>query len=270
MSAMWSTGGEIGMNTPDNLIDRLYYPPHAFTAQVEINQGVLPRGMVLGLDDEKGIYAPMKEGLKASCILADEIDTGAVPAEQPAQAAELVSQFAEEYARAGITVEGGKIVYKPTGDVDEKITHVIGGTRYIFVGLSFTKPAEAEIKAVKIRMDGEVLRGTDGATVISLEKDGEDVVNGNPVVYFAVAEAAGEELSFKAFNMEFEWKKESGETVKKTAFTAARFDGDTMTATAYRSGHFYRAALIVSDGYELSGDDENNLRLAGIFLSDGI
>lgn len=44
-------------------------------------------------------------------------------------------------------------------------------------------------------------------------------------------------------------------------------DGET-TAVAYRSGHFNRLALIVAEGYELTADDENELRLAGIHLSD--
>lgn len=45
---------------------------------------------------------------------------------------------------------------------------------------------------------------------------------------------------------------------------------DDVMATAYRTGHFYRNGLIVGDGYELTDTDENNLRLAGILLSDGI
>lgn len=43
---------------------------------------------------------------------------------------------------------------------------------------------------------------------------------------------------------------------------------DDATAVAYRGGHFNRKALIVGDEYELSAEDENDLRLAGIFLSD--
>lgn len=42
------------------------------------------------------------------------------------------------------------------------------------------------------------------------------------------------------------------------------------TAVAFRSGHFNRKALIVADGYALTAADENNLRLAGIFLSDAM
>lgn len=45
---------------------------------------------------------------------------------------------------------------------------------------------------------------------------------------------------------------------------------DDSTAVAYRSGHFNRNALIVADDYELSEADENNLRNAGIFLSDSL
>lgn len=45
---------------------------------------------------------------------------------------------------------------------------------------------------------------------------------------------------------------------------------DDSSAVAYRSGHFNRKALIVGDGYELTEADENNLRNAGIFLSDSL
>lgn len=40
------------------------------------------------------------------------------------------------------------------------------------------------------------------------------------------------------------------------------------SAVVYRSGHFNRNALRVAGEYTLSAKDENNLRLAGIFLSD--
>lgn len=47
-------------------------------------------------------------------------------------------------------------------------------------------------------------------------------------------------------------------------------EADDTYAQAYRSGNFYRNNLIVDDSYELTADDENNLRLAGIYLTDGI
>lgn len=45
---------------------------------------------------------------------------------------------------------------------------------------------------------------------------------------------------------------------------------DDATAVAYRGGHFNRKALTVKDEYELTAADENDLRLAGIFLSDAL
>lgn len=45
---------------------------------------------------------------------------------------------------------------------------------------------------------------------------------------------------------------------------------DDDTAVAYRSGHFNRNALYSDAEYELTATDENNLRLAGIFLSDAL
>jgi hypothetical protein len=55
-----------------------------------------------------------------------------------------------------------------------------------------------------------------------------------------------------------------------SAILAEETDEEETTAEAYRSGHFYRNKLSVADGHELTEEDENNLRLAGIFLSDGV
>lgn len=43
-----------------------------------------------------------------------------------------------------------------------------------------------------------------------------------------------------------------------------------VTALAYRTGHFARNKLIVKDGYTLKATDEEELRKAGILLSDAI
>lgn len=56
---------------------------------------------------------------------------------------------------------------------------------------------------------------------------------------------------------------------------AAAIVADTTTedddyVTAYVSGLFYRNLLLVADGYELTEEDEYNLRLGGILLTDGI
>lgn len=47
-------------------------------------------------------------------------------------------------------------------------------------------------------------------------------------------------------------------------------EADDTYAQAYRSGNFFRNNLTASEDYELTADDEYNLRLAGIYLTDGI
>ena len=46
--------------------------------------------------------------------------------------------------------------------------------------------------------------------------------------------------------------------------------GTAVTATAYRTGHFARNKLAVASGYTLEATDEEELRKAGILLSDAI
>ena len=46
--------------------------------------------------------------------------------------------------------------------------------------------------------------------------------------------------------------------------------GAAVTATAYRTGHFAHNKLAVASGYTLKATDEEELRKAGILLSDAI
>lgn len=55
-----------------------------------------------------------------------------------------------------------------------------------------------------------------------------------------------------------------------SAIVAETTEEEDTVVTAYVSGLFYRNTLTVGDSYELTADDENNLRLAGILLTDGI
>lgn len=43
-----------------------------------------------------------------------------------------------------------------------------------------------------------------------------------------------------------------------------------VVAVAYRAGHFNRNKLIVSGGYTMKAEDEEELRKGGIYLSDAI
>jgi hypothetical protein len=45
---------------------------------------------------------------------------------------------------------------------------------------------------------------------------------------------------------------------------------DDTVVEAYVSGIFYRNMLTVAEGYTLTDADENDLRLAGILLRDGM
>lgn len=62
----------------------------------------------------------------------------------------------------------------------------------------------------------------------------------------------------------------NGTSGPASCIVAETTEEEDQTAVAYRSGHFYRNALLAHDETEIFADDENNLRLAGIFLSDGV
>lgn len=47
-------------------------------------------------------------------------------------------------------------------------------------------------------------------------------------------------------------------------------DGDAVVALAYRTGHFNANTLIVAEGYEITAEDKEALRVAGILISDAV
>lgn len=55
-----------------------------------------------------------------------------------------------------------------------------------------------------------------------------------------------------------------------TVDTGPTGEGGTVTATAYRTGHFNGNKLIVADGYEITAADKEALRVAGILISDAV
>lgn len=252
--------GEVGQ---DNLIAGPYPRASTFGVKLAQNQGVLVRGTVLSLDIESGLYSKLAKGAKANCILADPVDTGSVP-ETQAQETTLDSRYTKEYADVGISVEGGKIVYKPTGkEPDPKIIH----DGMVYVVLQFT-PADGA-KSVVIRCNGSVLKGSNGKDVIPLEpKNSEDVVDGKPAVYFPIVPVGSTEEVNKTFDMQFTWLKEDGSVAAVTVFAAAKYVGDFVTGVAYNTGKFARNHLVLADGYELTIEDEEELRKGGIILAD--
>ena len=68
-------------------------------------------------------------------------------------------------------------------------------------------------------------------------------------------------------------KISAGTTGKANAVLADTVDtgdGATVTATAYRTGHFNTNGLKVADGYDITDADKEALRTVGILLSDAV
>lgn len=47
-------------------------------------------------------------------------------------------------------------------------------------------------------------------------------------------------------------------------------EGEAVAAIAYRAGHFNTNSLIVAESYEITAEDKEALRVAGILLSDAV
>lgn len=62
---------------------------------------------------------------------------------------------------------------------------------------------------------------------------------------------------------------DTGEAAANDAGTDTA-EAETVTAIAYRTGHFNANALIVADGYEITAADKEALRVAGILISDAV
>ena len=66
-------------------------------------------------------------------------------------------------------------------------------------------------------------------------------------------------------------KISSATTGKANAVLADTIDtGEEVIAVAYRTGHFNANKLIVADGYEITAEDKEALRVAGILISDAV
>ena len=98
---------------------------------------------------------------------------------------------------------------------------------------SMFPPAEAF--TIDLKTSGVIERGT----VMSLESDGKYEVLGKG-------------------------------TGTASCVLAETTEADDVVGVAYRTGHFYRNGIKVGSEYALTETDENNLRLAGILLSDGL
>ena len=63
----------------------------------------------------------------------------------------------------------------------------------------------------------------------------------------------------------------AGTTGKANAVLAEKIDtAEETVAVVYRTGHFNKNSLIVSDGYAITAADKEALRVAGILISDAV
>lgn len=134
--------------------------------------------------------------------------------------------YEQAYKDCSVTLADGVMRYiKPeTVSIPPELFH----GPYPFVGLTFAKPAGATMVTMAIN-------GTPTAVDIDLTKDGDSVVNGEFVSYFAFAEGDGEYLPDGKWVLDFNWITPDGTLA--TTCTLVRRSGEPTKAyklTLYR------------------------------------
>jgi hypothetical protein len=125
-----------------------------------------------------------------------------------------------------------------------------------------------------VELNGTELTSTDvTAATANGCADGEillwvkaDEVSSAPMVFTLKAEGYPE----AELNVKISDAAPSGISGTASAIVATDTQEDDTVVEAYVSGIFYRNMLTVAEGYTLTDADENDLRLAGILLRDGM
>ena len=118
-------------------------------------------------------------------------------------------------------------------------------------GLIVTNEPVADVFTVTIRKEASAKATLKRGTVLALSSGTAD---GGKMVALGTTAASNETLTANAILCDD---------------TEIGADAD-VEATAYRTGHFARNKLAVASGYTLKATDEEELRKAGILLSDAI
>lgn len=118
-------------------------------------------------------------------------------------------------------------------------------------GLIVTNEPVADVFTVTIRKEARAKATLKRGTVLALSSGTAD---GGKMVALGTTAASNETLTANAILCDD---------------TEIGTDAD-VEATAYRTGHFARNKLAVASGYTLKATDEEELRKAGILLSDAI
>lgn len=166
-------------------------------------------------------FANGKAMLMGSDVILDSVKIPRPALENAAQAVKLRGKgegandkgfdYAKAYAAAGVKLNGTTFEYEPTGVIDEKLYH--DGVPY--VGLVFTKPEGAT--KVTLKINGQVISEN-----VDLGKNGDEVISGEFVHYFAFAKPDGSPMDPGFWDVQLEWT--GGET-HETRCAIARDDG---------------------------------------------
>ncbi len=170
----------------------------------------------LAIDDmAEGVDYTLSYNFAKGTVVIQLLDNGeaaaaAVKNTQPVEVRKLGQHDADpaydypaKYEEAGVSFADGGITYKPTGKIDNGITH----DGYAYIGLVFKAPEKAT--NVTLSQNGSVIDQD-----VDLTKNADNVIDGDLVVYFAFANDKGEELRKKAFALTFEWTLDDGTTVE--------------------------------------------------------
>lgn len=211
----------------------------------------------LSLNDTDGtaqvslaIKEPGTDGDNYSVIIAEEqntIDPGTQEVQvRPNGPAGEESDFdyATAYKNAGVSYANNVIRYikKEPVNIDQKLFHDVNA----FIGLTFPKPAGATAVTASIN-------GSQAVVDLDLTRDSDDVYNGNLIVYFAFADAAGNPLNDSSWEIQFTWQTPTG--VQNTYTTIYRESGEEVKS--YKLS-LYRNNLVMEEISVSTAEDSDN------------
>lgn len=259
------TGGAIGSCKMDNLIAGTYPPAVAKLFDLLSSSTGIKRGTVLGRTSAGKYY-----------VLGDSSGaTGRIPFPWNISAGKATSD------NATISTNNGKATVKLVGntinvavDVSELSASDSGNAEqgtHKWLALDVGTGLET---IIGVKYNGVALTATDVT-----EAAGVGLGAGHFVLWLKADEVVSAE---KTFTLEAEGYPEAEIKVKivealpsaitgtASAIVATDVEAGDIVVEAYVSGNFYRNMVTVAEGYALTEEDENNLRLAGILLTDGI
>lgn len=260
------TGGIFGSTKADNLIAGTYPPPVAKLFDLLGSGPSIKRGTVLGRTSAGKYY-----------VLGDaEGATGRIPFPWALSAGKATPTdttiSANNTATTAVKLVGNTIhVVVDVSDLTASTYSAAGEGSHKWLALKIGTGFDS---ILGVELNGTALTSTD-VTVATANgcADGEillwvkaDEVSSAPMVFTLKAEGYPE----AELNVKISDAAPSDISGTASAIVATDTQEDDTVVEAYVSGIFYRNMLTVAEGYTLTDADENDLRLAGILLRDGM